>query len=97
VYYKLTTPSRVRKEGGKKGNNTCITLNLEASNICGSLKLPGLWWMFLNSGITFHPLGIRNPAIKSNKKKIHPFSLENTSSLSNRSANFTDRTPLVMF
>jgi hypothetical protein len=33
--------------------------------------------MFLNSGITFHPLGIRNPAIKS---KVHAFSLENTSS-----------------
>lgn len=37
------------------------TSNREGSNLCGSLKNSGLWWMLLNKGITFQPLGIRNP------------------------------------
>lgn len=38
-----------------------FTSNLEGSNLSGSGKLSGLWWMFLKSGKTFHPFGIRNP------------------------------------
>lgn len=38
-----------------------FTSNLEGSNFSGSGKTSGLWWMFLNSGKTFHPFGIRYP------------------------------------
>lgn len=37
------------------------TSNLEGSNLWGSEKNSGFWWMFLNKGITFQPFGIRYP------------------------------------
>ena len=40
------------------------TSNLVGSNFWGSLKYSGLWWVFLNKGITFQPLGIRYPVTK---------------------------------
>jgi len=46
---------------GKHSFTTTITSNLEGSNFSGSLKLSGLWCMFLNRGSTFHPFGIRYP------------------------------------
>lgn len=39
-----------------------FTSNLEGSNFSGSGYMSGLWWMFLKSGKTFHPFGIRYPA-----------------------------------
>ena len=36
-----------------------FTSNLEGSNFFGSGNKSGLWWMFRNRGITFHPLGMR--------------------------------------
>ena len=40
---------------------TINTSNLEGSNFSGSLKLSGLWWMFLKRGNTFHLFGMRYP------------------------------------
>lgn len=39
------------------------TSNLDGSNFSGSGKISGLWWMFLKSGNTFHPFGMRYPKI----------------------------------
>lgn len=41
------------------------TSNLEGSNLWGSGKNSGLWWKFLNKGITFQPFGIKYPVINS--------------------------------
>ena len=38
-----------------------ITSNLDGSKTSGFEKYLGLWWIFLKSGITFHPLGIKCP------------------------------------
>jgi len=53
-------------------NSSCsiITSNLEGSNFSGSLKLFGLWCIFLNSGNTFHPFGIRYPKEEPNIESI---------------------------
>lgn len=54
-------------------NSFCsiITSNLEGSNFSGSLKLFGLWCIFLNKGNTFHPFGIRYPKKHNHKNRIY--------------------------
>ena len=53
-----------------------VTMNRDGSKVCGSWKNSGLWWMLPNSGITFHPLGIRNPATKTNPSSVRSQSEE---------------------
>lgn len=45
------------------------TSNRDGSNFPGSEKISALWWIFLNSGNTFHPFGIKYPVHQKKKQK----------------------------